>query len=187
MKYLFAAALLSLLASRPAIGQTARIAHLSHGGSLATLAPELDNFGEPIPYFAVDSVRLISDSTALEYGEWRWAWRTEQEKEKMRTHKFSSRQGGAARASARSYVEQTARIHPNLKVLSYDTLPSVPAPVPKKQKAKRKKAALLMPLPAEPPRPYGLWLSAAFILTLAGAGWLLSGPDQRPRTLPAHA
>lgn len=182
----YAAALLVSGLALPAPAQTARIAHLSHGGSLETLAAAeaLDNFGLPSPKFIVDSIRFLSDTTALEYGTWRWARGSDLEKEKVRTHKFSSRQAGDSPIPAKKYVEQKARYQPALKVLAYDTLPA-PAPVLKKQKTKRKKAALLITLPAEPPRQYGLWLGAACVLGLAGAGWLLGGRAQ-PGLAPAH-
>ncbi|GAA4364559.1 hypothetical protein GCM10023185_34170 [Hymenobacter saemangeumensis] len=166
----------------PAAAQTARIAHLSHGGSAETLDAAADNFGLGDAVFFVDSIRLLSDTTALEFGSWQGVMiKKEQSKERVRTLKFSSRQVGHSQVSAKSYVEQTARFHPKLKILAYDTLP----PVLKKQKAKRKKSAYLPAVPTPPQHP-GLGLGVAVLLTLAGAGWLLGGPDRRPLADPAR-
>lgn len=56
--------------AQPAMAQTARIAHFSHGGSLETLdaTATLDNFGTP-PYFPrVDSVHVDAEDEVTEYG-----------------------------------------------------------------------------------------------------------------------
>ena len=59
----------------PAAAQTGRIAHFSHGGSVATLAMNAagDNFGIPHSRgeHAVDSLVCLNDSLAMSYGRYR--------------------------------------------------------------------------------------------------------------------
>jgi len=182
----YAAALLVSSLTLPAAAQTARIAHLSHGGNLETLDAAGDNFGLPSHKFQLDSVCLISDSMAVEYGQWfrvspddKWAWK------EIRPVTFRTRL--ERRKQLRLYEAQVPRV----KILKHDTIVPADAPKPqapalKKQKPKRKKAAFVPAMPAPPQHP-GLWLGTALLLSLAGAGWLLSGPDQRPRATPARA
>ena len=179
MKHLFLAL---LLAAAPAAAQTARIAHLSHSGSLETLDAAADNFGLPSPTFMVDSVRLLSDTTALEYGQLfrirrndKWA------RNETRTIRFSSRK--ERQQQIQTYQQQ----RPAIKIISYDTLlksatPQLQsgAPTLKKQKTKRKKSAFLPAVPAPPQHP-GVALAVAAILVLTGAGWLLGEPKPRPQ------
>jgi len=157
-----------------AVAQTARIAHLSHGGSAETWEVAADNFGELAPVFEVDSIRFLSDTTTLEYGSWQGRHNTRTDK--TTTYQFNSRLWGDNHVSAKSYVEQSRRYRPQIKIVGYDTLPPAPKPAPvlKKQKTKRKKAAFLPPAPA-PPRHPGAGLVVVTLLVCAGAGWLLGG------------
>jgi hypothetical protein len=168
------AALVGGRAQRSA-AQTARIAHLSHSGSLEALDVAADNFGELAPVFEVDSIRFLSDTTTLEYGSWQGHHNTRQDK--TTTYQFNSKLW-ENHVSAQSYVEQSRRYRPQIKVVGYDTLPPMPKPAPvlKKQKTKRKKAvALTMPTPPTHP---GVGLAVVAILAFAGAGWLLG--QRRP-------
>ncbi|MDO7877490.1 hypothetical protein Q5H93_22315 [Hymenobacter sp. ASUV-10] len=172
------AALVALLTS-VAPAQTARIAHLSHSGSLTALDAAADNFGtRPMPpYFVADSVRLLSDTTAIQYGHWS---RASKERSEEKTHivrlATADDQGLATKRSTVNYYQ---RYRPEVKLIGFDstTKPAAPAPVLKKQKARRKKAALYPAVPAPPQHP-GVGLAVAAILLFAGAGWLLG--ERRP-------
>ena len=173
MKLLPLALLLS--ATAPAAAQTARIVHLSHGGSLATLDAAADNFGVVGPYFVADSVRLLTDTTALEYGK--WAGYRAKAGQKTRTIQFASRRA--------VYLQDLRYRQPPVKVVG-DTSAfphkAVKRPFIKASNKPRRKAAALAPLPAAPggpAAPSGLLLVAG-VLLLAGAGWLLAAPDARP-------
>ncbi|MDO7877491.1 hypothetical protein Q5H93_22320 [Hymenobacter sp. ASUV-10] len=167
-------ALLSAAVFPRAAAQTARIAHFSHSGSEETLAEAgtLDNFGIIPPYFEVDSVQLLSDTTALEYGRWNYMHREQENLREQKTNlvTYPKRYGwGQKKQLALHYQENS----PKMKVLGFDSVaaPAIPAPALKTQKAKRKKAAFLLTVPA-PPHP-GVWVGVAAILLFAGAGWLL--------------
>ena len=179
---------LLLAAAAPAAAQTARIAHASHSGSPETLAADAaaDNYGIG-PYFFTDSVRLLTDTTALEYGRWRFIENQMQAREKIRKVQFAScRSFGNHRANRTRYLQSLQSAHHPVKLVS-DTLPaasraSTTRPVKAKTKRKRQEAALT-PLPAAPDGPTvpGSLLVAAGVLLLAGAGWLLAAaPDKRP-------
>ncbi|MBO2008247.1 hypothetical protein [Hymenobacter negativus] len=158
--------------ARPALAQTARIAHFSHSGSMATLNVLADNFGEVAPYFVVDSIKFLSDTTTLEYGSWQGHRNVPTDKTSI--HQFNSRLWGDNRVSAKSYIEDVRSARPQLKVVGYDTLlpTQKPTPVLKKQKTKRKKSAFIPVTPVPPQHP-GVMLAVAAILVLTGAGWLL--------------
>ncbi len=176
---LSAAALLGGYSTLPARAQTARIAHFSHGGSAGTLADEAeaDNFGTPPAYFAVDSIRLISDTSALEYGKWHGYHAAG--KATVQTQVFSSRRA-EGRTSAKAYIAQSTQYRPHIKVVGYDTLakvtpPTGSAPEVKKPKARRKKSAALPAWP-EPPQHPGVLLAVVVIIGMGTAGWLLGAP-----------
>jgi|GEM_PF-2556308 len=166
---------------RPALAQTARIAHLSHGGSVETLDAAADNFGiPPMPYFLADSVRLLSDTAALEYGNW---YRVSEEQKKVQTHLVrlaapSTKNPGLI--TKRELLKNYQNYQPAVKLIGFDSTakPVTPAPAIQKQKAKRRKSAFLPVVPAPPQHP-GVALVVAAILTFAGAGWLLG--QRRPQ------
>lgn len=185
----FAAALLGGSMAHPAGAQTARIAHFSHSGGLATLAAEeaADNFGTPRAYFAVDSIRLISDTSALEYGKWHGYHAAG--KPAVQTQVFSSHRADA-RVSAKAYIIQSTQYQPHIKIVGYDTIsksaaPAVPTPTVKKQKTKRKKSAAL-PIAPETPQHPGVLLGVLLVIGLGTAGWLL-GEQPRTTVEPARA
>jgi hypothetical protein len=151
--------------------QTARIAHLSHAGSLETLATDAaaDNFGLPDPIFIADSIKFLSDTTTLEYGKWD-ARGHSLRSENVRTYQFASRYQGQYKVSVKSYITEKKMYQPGVKILAYDTIPQA-APVLKKQKTKRKKSTFV-PAVTNPPHP-GVGGVVVAILLFAGAGWLL--------------
>jgi hypothetical protein len=183
------AALVGGSLARPAGAQTARIAHFSHSGGLATLADEAaaDNFGTPPAYFAVDSIRLISDTSALEYGKWHGYHAAG--KPEVQTQVFSSHRA-EGRTSAKAYITQSTQYQPRIKIVGYDTIPkgatpAVGVPTVEKRKTKRRKSAALPATPMPPQHP-GVLLGVLLILGLGGAGWLL-GERPRPTAEPARA
>lgn len=160
--------------------QTARIAHLSHGGSLETLAAGEDNFGTPPPYFLADSIEILSDTTAREYGRWA-GYRAPAEKTRVVQYSYP-RRGATYAQSATYYIANEQRSHRQsqpIKVVRRDTTVAhaAPAPTLKKQKAKRKKAFLPPTVPTPPQS--GVWVGIAAMVLLAGAGWLLG--ERRPQ------
>jgi hypothetical protein len=108
--------------SHAAPAQTAHIAHLSHSGGAATLveAGMLDNFGIIPPYFAVDSVRLLSDTMALEYVRWNFM---HSEQESLREQKtnlvtYPKRNGWSQKQQLARYYQEG---RPKIKVLGFDS------------------------------------------------------------------
>ena len=184
MKYLVAAAvLLGAGVALPAAAQTARIAHLSHGGSLAALDAAADNFGLPSqPSFQADSVRLVSDTAAVEYGRW-YGYRVCKEQANEKTHLVrlaASATTNSQRPTKQELIKEYQNYRPHVKLIGFDSAakPAVLAPVLKKQKVKRKKSTFFAAAPALPPHP-GVALAVALVLGLAGAGWLLG--ERRPQ------
>ena len=171
MKSFSSAALLLLaVCATPAVAQTARIAHFSHSGSAATLAEAADNFGLPShPTFLADSIKLISDTVAVEYGRWN-GYRVTKEEAKEKTHLVRL----ATPATKQQLLKEYQLYRPHVKLIGFDSTakPVESAPVLKKQKLKRKKSAAFV-VPLSPPSHPGVALAIAAILVLAGAGWLL--------------
>lgn len=168
---------------QPALAQTARIAHLSHGGSLATLDATADNFGIPPSHFVADSIEILPDSTAREYGKWT-GYRPSAEKTTIVQFAYPQR-SPANRKLAQEYIAVQQKYRPQVKVIKRDTVTaaskSVPdAPTLKKQKTRRKKAVFLPPAVSPPQRP-GVALAVAGILVLTGAGGLLGERKPRPQ------
>lgn len=161
--------------------QTARIAHLSHSGSAATLvtAEGTDNFGIPSPYFNADSIRMLSDTVALAYGKWvdfQYHNNTAASKARYNRKTDTLQLGRNYFSNKREIVRYYRRYHPEIKLIDFDTteapVNALP-PVKVKQKTKRRKAGAFI-IPTIPARPAGVGLGAvALILTLAGLGWLL--------------
>lgn len=189
MKYLTLTLALLLATTAPAAAQTARIAHFSHGGSLATLdaAAAADNFGIiRIPsHFVTDSVRFLSDTTSLEYGKWTGGYYDkENSSDKDRTVQFAGKRVDKLRMFSRAkYLESLRRLEQPVKVVGDTMLDASKATKHQlfKTKHRRKESALApMPtVPGGPAVPGGLLLGAG-VLLLAGAGWLLTAADKRP-------
>ena len=162
---------------QPVVAQTARIAHFSHSGSVVTLDAAVDNFGGPIPtpYFKVDSIRLISDTTALGYGRWH---RIDNDEKTLQIRLAAQVEKKPERLTKQQLVREYQHYQPDVKLIGFDSTPVVaPAPLLKKQKIKRKKSAFLPATPA-PPRHPGVALAVALILAMGGLGWLLG--ERRP-------
>ncbi|MDO7847995.1 hypothetical protein Q5H92_16640 [Hymenobacter sp. M29] len=159
--------------AQTAVAQTARIAHLSHSGSMATLEAAADNFGIPPSHFEADSIEILTDSTAREYGRWTGYHKAG----KTNVVQFGYAKHGYGK-SVRQYITSKQQYHPHLKVIRRDSVaakeaPKLTTPVLEKQKVKRKKSALLPTTVPAPPQHPGVALAIAAILVLAGAGWLL--------------
>lgn len=173
-------------------GQTARIAYLSHGGSLAEAAASAaaDNFGLPPARFVADTIVATSDTTAVAHG---------------RVSRFSNGEGTrsvrAINYGKHTYQESTAsgpqsrgmavrllqQRYPKATLVGFDTLAKPAAPPLKKQKKKHKRpeGAVLPALPpAGPPQHPGVWLALVAIVGLGTAGLLLS---DKMRALPSEA
>lgn len=167
--------------AHPAAAQTARIARLSHSGSAATLDAAADNFGIPPSHFVADSIEILSDSTAREYGEWTGyhkAGKTNSVQFRYAKHAYGK--------SAKEYIASQQKYRPQLKVIRRDTItatakPATPTPILKKQKTKRKKSTFLPTTTPVPPQHPGVVLAIAAILVLTGAGWLLGERGPRPQ------
>jgi hypothetical protein len=156
--------------------QTARIAHLSHSGSAVTLDEEVDSFGIPPSHFAADSVEILSDSTAREYGRWQGYHHGD---EKTNIVRFATPRQGY-RTTKQQYLASHKQYQPQVKIIRRDSVTTPQANGPaglelKKQRTKHKKSVFI---PAAPPQHPGVALAVALILTLAGAGWLLG--ERRP-------
>ncbi|MFD2718631.1 hypothetical protein ACFST9_07880 [Hymenobacter monticola] len=177
----FAAAVLigGGLATLPTAAQTARIAHFSHSGNAAALDAAADNFGRPYPYFLADSVRLLSDTTAVEYGKWNGS----ESKEKTHLVEFHRRADAYAKHGVvRRYQAQRglrARIIP-FDSTFWSAKEASTTPTKRKQKTKHKKSAFLPTTVPAPPQHPGVALAIAAILVLAGASWLLG--ERNPKS-----
>ena len=168
-----------------ALAQTARIAYLSHGGSLAAPAEgeSVDNFGLPTARFIADTIVATSDTTAVVHGRMsRWegsgegARTTRTINYGKHVYQQATATGPQSRGTAVRVLQQR---YPSAKLVGFDTLakPTAPAMPPlKQQKTKRKRpegAALPMLPPAGPPQHPGVWLALGAIIGLGGAGLLL--------------
>ena len=188
IKQLLFCTLLAVVAV-PVLAQTGRIAHFSHGGSLATLAQEgaaADNFGTPTAYFEVDSVRYLSEDAVMGYGRWRWTGRKETTYTLRLPKKMSA--ALAARYVRKNDLEwhwsSSAVAKRGMKLLGFDStrlarpegLPGQPAGEGQRRRRKASLSVLLVQPPA------GSGLAALLLLGLAGAGWRLAG---QPRPLTA--
>jgi len=152
----------------PALAQTGRIAHFSHGGSAATLAVTSaagDNFGlwEEYKYA---KITWLNDSLVLVEGQRRWpggAWQP------LRVQQYHD----CARHSA-SPKETMTRLReqfPEAVFVGFEAANS------RKAKRKRRKAALTGATAPQSPAP-GRWLALAVVAGLGTMGWLLPGKAQ---------
>ena len=154
------------------LAQTGRIAHLSHGGSAATLAAaekSADNFGQLMPYFEIDSILYVSDSTVLKYGKWRYCSDCKGRKNPLVGVLNPKRNAAtAARYFKQSYYHKTP------KLVGFDSLAS---PVNQGQR-KPKSGSSEQPAGRTqtfPKRPfqYSYWRGLAGVVALGAVGWLL--------------
>lgn len=162
-----------ILLSAPA--QTARIAHFSHGGSLATLAEDAtaDNFGLPTRVYRNLKIIRLSDTTVLVQGQQQYhgdnhSWQPLKELIQFRTfEKDSVSRGSGYFTTTRSGtrilpLELIKQTYPNAELVGFD----------KKHKTRRKSSFKIgFPVLQLPPSGLGIML----VLLLAGAGWLLGG------------
>ena len=161
--------------------QTARIAHLSHGGSLAALAESetTDDFGIPPTRFIADTIVAISDTTAVVYGRIsRWGngegtRSTRAIDYGKHAYQQATATGPQSRGTAVRLLQQR---YPDAKLVGFDTLakPATPVMPPlKKHKTKRKRQEGAMLPPVTPPQHPGVWLALAAIIGLGAAGLFL--------------
>jgi hypothetical protein len=179
VRCLFLTAGLTVGFSQFTLAQTARIAHLSHSGSLERLDAAVDNFGDIRIPFVVDSIRLTSDSTTLEYGKWR-----DDNPERIRSTRLVFK---ATTKDKREMVQYYHEHHPKVKLIGFDTT-DVPAkmvlPVRRKHADKRKKSDSPINVSAAPPQHPGVLLAVVLIVGLGSLGWLL-GEWPRPAATSA--
>lgn len=186
-KLLFATVLLSGNLVRPVLAQTSRIAHFSHSGSTETLGADeaTDNFGgpplsrtplsPPESAFIYDSIRLTSDSTALEYGKWRAGYHNP---EQVRSRRLVFK---ATTKDKREMVQYYHEHHPQVKLIGFDTtdIPARGVPhVRTKRLKKQIKSAVPSSIPMVPPQHPGVLLAVALIVGLGSLGWLLGEQAQ---------
>jgi hypothetical protein len=148
----------------PVLAQTGRIAHFSHGGSAATLVAEeaaADNFGDPMPYFAPDSVRFLSGKTAVAYGRWQFAYRPTVTTDTIRFPEEYSRRQAAV---------YTRQLYTRARLVGFDSVrgPGEARPLPPSGKHEKKSATRKSPMSS------GLGLGT-LVVALAAVGWLLGG------------
>jgi hypothetical protein len=193
--------------AQPVLAQTARIAHLSHSGSIAALATEVwkDNFGNPCGHlFRAETITATSETTAVLRGKnvfFCWGKPLKDSLARARTQTttafFGGRQGqmvhiereatfacACSVATRQAVGRRLKTFYPEAELIGFEgtALPVAPVqtavPVVKKQKAKRKKSSFTLAFPCAP-QPPGAMLAVAAMLAFAGAGWLLGGRNQK--------
>jgi hypothetical protein len=150
---------------QPALAQTARIAHFSHGGSGATLAADeaLDNFGlyteeRPERFTRLnDSIAQVEGQQRVNNGPWQ-------------PLKWQQQYHSAHDAeTVRQAVKQLRKQYPDAKFVGFE---------PKPRGRHKKMAAIPVGPAPSPPHDPGPALAVALLLALGGAGWLLG--ERRP-------
>ena len=162
------------LSTLPAAAQTGRIAHLSHGGSVATLASAeaTDNFGLP-PMRSeemTDSLVCLNDSMAFSYGRYRSVrWQAGEEALKKAAWQPTSEQvqyysGPYQLQRWEEAVQDLRRQYPEAKLLKFE-----------KQSKKQGRKKSTSQSQAFPKRPfqYSFWRGVAGVAGLGAVGWLL--------------
>jgi hypothetical protein len=158
----------------PALAQTGRITHFSHGGSVATLVAEeaaADNFGDPMPYFLPDSVRFLSGKMAVAYGKWQFAYRPAVTTDTIKfPEKYSRRQAAV----------YTRQLYTRARLVGFDSVrgPGEARPLPPPGKRKKKSATRKAPMSSGP----GM---GTLVVALAAVGWLLGG--NKPAAQPSES
>jgi len=163
----------SLGATWPAAAQTGRIAHFSHGGSVATLAAAeaADNFGIPTSRseHITDSLVYLNDSLAMSYGRLRVVrWQAGEEELKKAKWQPDNEQ---VQYYSQAYhpqrwqdaVKDLRRQHPQAKLIGFDKQP---------KKLGRKKPTSQLSFPKRPFQ-YSFWRGVAGVVGLGAVGWLL--------------
>lgn len=163
-----------LSAARPAAAQTGRIAHLSHGGSAATLAAAeaVDNFGIPSSRseHITDSLVYLNDSIAMSYGRFRMVrWQAGEEelkKAKWQPDNEQIQYYSQLRHPQRwqEVVRDLRRQHPQAKLIGFDKQPKKPG---------RKKSTSQSQVFPKRPFQYSFWRGMAGVAGLGAVGWLL--------------
>ncbi len=173
-KYLLLCFAIAFGSARPAAAQTGRIAHLSYGGSPATLAAAeaADNFGlaRHRSELITDSLVYLNDSVAMSYGRFRsvlWGegeealkkvpWQRQEERVQYYSKAYHPQPWQEA-------LQELRRQHPQAKLVGFDK---------QLKKQRRKKSASQSQ--AFPPRPfqYSFWRGVAGVAGLGAVGWLL--------------
>jgi len=168
------AAAAALGAARPAAAQTGRVAHLSHGGSPATLEASVaaDNFGIPTSRseHVTDSLVYLNDSTAMRYGRVRMV-RWQASEEELKKAKWQPNNGQLQYYSGtyqpqrwEEAVQDLRRQYPQAELVRFD-----------KQAKKQGRKKSTSQSQAFPKRPfqYSFWRGVAGVAGLGAVGWLL--------------
>jgi hypothetical protein len=163
-----------LSTSLPATGQTGRIAHLSHGGSTATLAAAVaaDNFGLPTSHdeYATDSLVCLNDSLMMSYGRYRSVpWRSGVAELKKAPWQPSTEQrqyysGPYHPQRWQEALQDLRRQYPQAKLIGFDK---------QLKKQGRKKSASQRQVFPKRPFQYSFWRGLAAVAGLGAVGWLL--------------
>jgi hypothetical protein len=164
------------LSALPAAAQTGRIAHLSHGGSPATLAAAVaaDNFGIPTTRseHAADSLVCLNDSMAMSYGRYRsvpyHASEAELQKASWRPSSYqmqyySGRYEPQKWQEAVQYLQQRNK---EARLVGFDKQ------LKTRGRKQRKSASQSQSFPKRPFQ-YSLWRAAVGVAGLGAVSWLL--------------
>ena len=158
----------------PAAAQTGRIAHFSHGGSVATLPAGVagDNFGLPSrkEEYATDSLVYLNDSMAVSYGRYRSVpWRASTaELNKAAWQPYNNPiqyySGQYERQKWQEALQALQQQHPQAKQIGFDKQ--------LKTRSRRKSSSRSQVFPRRPFQ-YSFWREAAGVAGLGVVGWLL--------------
>ena len=155
----------SLLGS-PALAQTGRIAHLSHGGGTATLvtAERADNFGIPPTEYKYERVTRLNDSMMLVEGQQRGygsqrPWQPVQWQQQFHWAGQPERSQQMLGYLRKQYAEA--------QLVGFDTTATSPL------RRKKSGTTLITQPPGSTRLPGSSWALLA-LAALAGAGWRLS-------------
>lgn len=166
----------ALAVARPAAAQTGRIAHLSHGGSPATLGASVaaDNFGLPTTRdeYVTDSLVYLNDSIATRYGRHRavrWG-ASDAELQKKPWQSYSEpMQYYLGRYESQKWQEAVQALQqrekPKAKLIGFEK--------PLKMKGRRQKSASQSQVFPKRPFQYSFWRGVAGVAGLGAVGWLL--------------
>jgi hypothetical protein len=174
-KYLLPCLAVALGAARLAAAQTGRIAHFSHGGSLATLEASVaaDNFGLPTTRdeYVTDSLVYLNDSIATRYGRHRSArWgASDAELQKKPWQSYNEPiQYYLGRYEPQKWQEAVQSLQqrekPQAKLIGFDK---------QLKKLGRKKSTSQSQVFPKRPFQYSFWRGVAGVAGLGAVGWLL--------------
>ncbi|MGI4871850.1 MAG: hypothetical protein ACRYFX_11825 [Janthinobacterium lividum] len=148
-----------------ALAQTGRIAHFSHGGSVATLGAVVDNFGLVMDH-RVEKVTRLNDSIALMEGQ------ESRNGGPWYPSKWQEQYHEGKRIPVKQALAQLRGRYPQAKFVGFDG--------ETKRKATYRKGASGSVWLGSPPTNGPVLL--AVLATLAGVDWLLAG---KPRPISA--